>query len=108
MIENNLRLRLIDFRIDVGESENASLHRFGLNLFREFKDALGVGGRSNDKGDGETFTAGKCRRHNGKHLNAGDLPESCHYSRQIRRGRGLRTPHGFKTIPPKPPLGFVI
>ena len=32
VIENDLGLRLVDFRVDVRKSENSGLHRFLLNL----------------------------------------------------------------------------
>ena len=44
VIENDLRLRLIDLGVDVRESEHARLHRFRLNLLREFEDAFRIGG----------------------------------------------------------------
>jgi hypothetical protein len=30
MIEINLRLRLVNFRVDIGESEHMRLHRFAV------------------------------------------------------------------------------
>ena len=44
MVERDLSLGLIDFRIDVRESKHAGLHCFALNLFGELEDAVGISG----------------------------------------------------------------
>src|SRR5262249_5547988 len=40
MIDNDPRLRLIDFRVDVTELEYVRLHRLEENVLRKFKDSL--------------------------------------------------------------------
>src|SRR5436190_549116 len=59
VIKHDLRLRLVDFRVNVRKSENAGLHRFHLELLRELEDALRIGSRSDHKAHRETVAAGK-------------------------------------------------
>ena len=40
MIENNLRLRLIDLRVDVRKAEHAGLHGFHLQILRQLKNPV--------------------------------------------------------------------
>src|SRR2546423_446667 len=87
VIEIDLRLRLVDFRIDVAELENMSLHGFRKNLFREFENAFLVRGRGDHEADWEIVSAGKRRRHDRKHLDAGNRPKFCLDLRQVSLGR---------------------
>ena len=69
VIENDLRLRLVDFRVDVAELKHVRLHRFLENVLREFKNAFLVCGGRDDEADRKIIRAGKCFRHDRKHLN---------------------------------------
>src|SRR4029077_4832839 len=68
MIENNFRLRLIDFRVDVAKLENMGLHRFLKDLAGEFENAFLIGGGCDHETDGKIIRAGKGRGHDRKHL----------------------------------------
>ena len=109
VIEINLRLRLVDFRVDIGESEHVRLHRFAVKLLREFENSFRVGSGSDHETYRKSIAAGKRRRHHWKHLNARDVAKFVLNHRKIDLRSGVfRTPHGFKTIPPKPLSGNVI
>jgi hypothetical protein len=51
VVDHDLRLRLINFRVDIAKLEHVSLHRFLENGLGEFKDAFLIGGRGNDEAD---------------------------------------------------------
>src|SRR5213078_2837323 len=89
MIENNRRLGLVDFRIDVAELENVRLHRFGENLLSEFEDAFLVGSRGDHEADWKIIRTRERRWHDRKHLDAGNPTELCLDLWQVRLGRSF-------------------
>ena len=72
VIENDLRLRLVDFRVDVAELKHVRLHRFLENLLCEFENSFLVCGGGDDEADRKIVRAGKRFRHDRKHLNRRD------------------------------------
>src|SRR6516162_8959046 len=53
MIENDLRLGLVDLGVDVAELKHVRLHCLLENLLGKFQDAFLIGGGSNDKANGK-------------------------------------------------------
>src|SRR5262249_42301989 len=101
MVENDPRLRLVDFRVDVTELKYVRLHRLEENVLREFKDSFLVRGGRDDKADRKIVRAGKRFRHDRKHLNRRDSSQFLlHNGQIIFRRRFAHTP-GFQHHSPK-------
>ena len=72
VIENDLRLWLVDFGIDVAKLEHMRLHRLQENLFGQLKNTFLTGGGSDDEADREIIGARKSFGHDREHLNTGN------------------------------------
>ena len=59
MVDNDPRLRLVDFRVNVPELKHVRLRRLLENILREFKYSLLVCSRRDDKTDRKIVRAGK-------------------------------------------------
>src|ERR1700745_1954985 len=76
MIENDLRLGLVDLSVDVAELKHVRLHCLLENLAGKFQDAFLIGGGSNDKANRKVVRAWQRLGHDRKHLNRRD---SCQF-----------------------------
>ena len=95
VIENDLRLRLIDLSVDVTKLKNVGLHRFQENLLGQLKDAFLARGRSDHETDWKIITARKRFRHDREHLNTRDRAQLLLHERQVILGRCLARAPGF-------------
>src|ERR1700682_5551445 len=87
MIENDLRLRLIDLRVDDGRKEKVpALHRLRLKLLGEFQHALGLFRRKQHDFDRKISATREGREHERKHFNPRDSAKFCLHLRQQVKG----------------------
>jgi hypothetical protein len=95
VIENDCRLGLIDLRINVAELENVGFHRFLEDLLRKFENAFLVRGRGDHEADRKIISPRERRRHDRKHLDAGNRAQFCLDLRQVGLGRRFANAPGL-------------
>ena len=83
MIENDLRLWLIDLGIDVAKLEHVCLHRFQEDSPGQLENAFLAGGGGDYETNRKIITARERFGHDREHLDSGNGPEFLLYYWQI-------------------------